>query len=177
MRKNKGVIAPGEAWGRGKRCNDYNSETFRWDSMGSQSHPVERAGSRKRVLRGGGRPSSRSVDSQTESSDIEPRNFSGREPSLLTQAGAAPTRRNGLACWSHRGPRPERTVSRVLQEPGRSVVSNASIHRPGRRRTPSPWLSGSAPGTGGSERAGAALVSPGERNEPAKWATEVGASS
>src|SRR6266540_3092938 len=29
-RKN-GVIAPGKAWGRGMRCNDYNSETFRWN--------------------------------------------------------------------------------------------------------------------------------------------------
>src|SRR5260370_1345451 len=64
-----GVIAPGEAWERGKGCNEYTSETFRRGPGGSQSHPVERAGGRKRVLRGGGRPPSRSVDSQAESSD------------------------------------------------------------------------------------------------------------
>jgi len=29
-----GVIAPGKAWGRGMRCNDYNSETFRWNPAG-----------------------------------------------------------------------------------------------------------------------------------------------
>ena len=170
------MIAPGEAWERGKGCNEYIAETFRRGPVGVQSHPVEQAGGRKRVLRGGGRPSSRSVDSQTESSDIEPRNFSGREPSLLTQAGAASLRCNGLAHRSHRGPRPERTVDRVPQEPGRSAVSNVSIHRPGRRRTSSPRLSGSAPGNGESEGSGAALVSLGERNEPARRAAEVGAS-
>src|SRR5262249_72908 len=45
--KINGVIAPGEAWERGKRCNDYASETFRRGSVGSQSHPVELASSRK----------------------------------------------------------------------------------------------------------------------------------
>ena len=30
----KGVIAPGEAWGRGMRCNGCNSETFRRNPAG-----------------------------------------------------------------------------------------------------------------------------------------------
>jgi len=83
--------------GRGKRCNDCTSETLRRGPVGNQSHPVEPASSRKRVLRGGGRLPLRSVDSQAESLDIEPRNFSRREPSFLTQAGAAAARRYGLA--------------------------------------------------------------------------------
>jgi hypothetical protein len=133
VRKNgkNGVIAPGEAWERGKGCNDCINETFRRIPAGSQSRPVERASSRKPVLRGVGRPPLRSVDSQTESLDIEPRKFSRREPSLLTQAGAASTRCIGLACRSHRGPRPRRTVNRVAQEPGRSAVSRVFVSAPG----------------------------------------------
>ena len=56
------------------------------------------ASSRKRVLRGGGRLPLRSVDSESQCHAIEPRNLCSREPPLLTQAGAAPRRRNGLAC-------------------------------------------------------------------------------
>ncbi len=48
--EEKGVLAPGEAWERGKGCNDYASETFRRDSVGNQSHPVERASSREASL-------------------------------------------------------------------------------------------------------------------------------
>jgi hypothetical protein len=80
----------------GRDVTDCIVETFHRGPVGNQSHPVELAGSRKRVLRGGRPLPSRSVDSQAESSDIEPRKFSGREPSLLTQAGAASLRRNGL---------------------------------------------------------------------------------
>ena len=47
-----------------------------------------------------GRPTRRSVDSQTESLDIEPRKPSCREPSLYTQAGAASA---CLMAW-HAGP-------------------------------------------------------------------------
>src|SRR5262245_43244514 len=40
----------------GKGGSDVGSitETFRWNPVGNQSHPVELAGSRKRVLRGSG---------------------------------------------------------------------------------------------------------------------------
>ena len=40
----------------GKGGSDVRSitETFRWNPVGKQSHPVELAGSRKRVLRGPG---------------------------------------------------------------------------------------------------------------------------
>jgi len=46
--------------------------------------------SRKRVLRGGGKPSSRSVDSEVRRCVIEPRNYLCREPSSWTHAGAEP---------------------------------------------------------------------------------------
>lgn len=45
-------------------------------------------GGRKRVLRGEGRPSLRSVDSESQCRAIEPRNLCSWEPPLLTQAGA-----------------------------------------------------------------------------------------
>jgi hypothetical protein len=115
-----------------------------------------------------GRPTRRSVDSQTESLDIEPRNFlSRREPSLLTQAGAAPARRDGRACRSHRGPRPRRTVTRVLPGtwevcPLRRILSSG--HGSHRTQAPGPRDSASSPR--GSERQDAATVSSGERNEP-----------
>ena len=47
----RAAIAPGEAWGRGMRCNDYDSETFRRNPAGPnparQSWPA--AGSESRV--------------------------------------------------------------------------------------------------------------------------------
>jgi hypothetical protein len=133
-----GVSAPGEAWERGKGCSEYIAETFRRGSVGNQSHPVELASSRKQALRGVGRPPTRSVGRQTESSDMEPRNSSRREPSLLTQAGAASARCHGLACRSHRGPRPERTVTRTPQEPGRPALSVVSFLRFGVAPLPKP---------------------------------------
>src|SRR5262245_41840506 len=45
------VLASGKAWERGKRCNRNNSETFRRNPVGNQSHLVELACSQKRVLR------------------------------------------------------------------------------------------------------------------------------
>jgi hypothetical protein len=30
-----------KAWERRKRCNEYIMETFRWNPVGNQSHPVE----------------------------------------------------------------------------------------------------------------------------------------
>ena len=88
-----GVIAPGKAWERGMRCNDYNAETFLRNPAGPnparQSGPA--AGSKSCVTVG--RPTLRSVDRPTESLDSEPRKISRREPSLLTQAGAVSARR------------------------------------------------------------------------------------
>ena len=46
--------------------------------------------SRKRVLRGGGKPSSRRVDSEIRRCVIEPRNDHHREPSSWTHARAEP---------------------------------------------------------------------------------------
>ena len=74
------------------------------------TNPVRqsRASSRKRVLRGAGRPSPRSVDSEIKRCVIEPRNYHRREPSSWTLAGAEPgisytwTHRRA---WSHRGRR------------------------------------------------------------------------
>ena len=96
--------------------------------MGNQSHPVELASSRKRVLRRGGA----THPTKRRQSDGKPGHraskvFSRWEPSLLRQAGAASARRKGLACRSHRGPRPRRTVTRVPQEPGRSAVSCVAL--------------------------------------------------
>ncbi len=83
-------------------------ETFQRNPAGNQSRPAERASSRKRVLRGAGRPSPRSVDSEIKRCVIEPRNYHRREPSSWTLAGAEPgisytwTHRRA---WSHRGRR------------------------------------------------------------------------
>ena len=136
------------------------------------------ASSRKRVLRGVGRPSPRSVDSQTESLDIEPRNLSSRrEPSLLAKAGAAPTRLMALACRSHRGRRPRRTVTRVPQEPGRSAVSCIAFIGTGVAEPKAPGSPGMRLLPGGANGRDAMQVSLGERNEPARRAAEVGVSS
>src|SRR5208337_81140 len=50
-------------------------ETFHRNPAGNQPVRQSRASSRKRVLRGGGRPSPRSVDSEIKRCVIEPRNF------------------------------------------------------------------------------------------------------
>ena len=74
------------------------------------TNPVRqsRASSRKRVLRGGGRPSLRSVDSEIKRCVIEPRNFLVVSPRRGQPAGAEP----GISgtwthqrAWSHRGRR------------------------------------------------------------------------
>ena len=40
VRERKGDCAK-QAWERGKRCNDYSSETFRRNPVGKQAHPIE----------------------------------------------------------------------------------------------------------------------------------------
>ena len=88
------------------------------------TNPVRqsRASSRKRVLRGDGRPSLRSVDSEIKRCAIEPRNFlvvslrlgqkRGPRQALAT---LGPTQR----AWSHRGRRTWRMNTRVPRELGR----------------------------------------------------------
>ena len=64
------------------------------------TNPVRqsRASSRKRVLRGGGRPSLRSVDSEIKRCAIEPRNFLVVSPRLCQTRGP----RQALAnTWTH----------------------------------------------------------------------------
>jgi hypothetical protein len=139
--------------GRRKRCNECTSETIPRGPVGNQSHPLELANSRKRVWRPAWeRSPRRSVDRQTASLDIEPRNVSRREPSLLTPAGAAAARRNGLACRSHRGPRPKRTVTRVATGTWEICSLQRPPHRGPGHRTQRPWPSAKASANGGSER-------------------------
>ena len=88
------------------------------------TNPVRqsRASSRKRVLRGDGRPSLRSVDSEIKRCAIEPRNFlvvslrlgQKRGPCQVS-ATLGPTQR----AWSHRGRRTWRMNTRVPRELGR----------------------------------------------------------
>ena len=59
-------------------------------------------------MRGGGRPSPRSVDSEIKRCVIEPRNYHCREPSSWTLAGAEPgisSTWSHRRAWSHRGRR------------------------------------------------------------------------
>jgi hypothetical protein len=85
------------------------------------------ASSRKRVLRGGRRLPLRSVDSESQCRAIEPRNLCLREPPLLTQAGAAPGRLNGLACFGPTGVQEQGVRTRGslghLRDPAISVVT------------------------------------------------------
>ena len=77
------------------------------------------ASSRKRVLRGGGRPPLRSVDSESRCRAIEPRNLHWQEPLLLTQAGAVLSAAMACASQSYRGTRTGRRDTRVAREPER----------------------------------------------------------
>jgi hypothetical protein len=87
--------------GKGGRDVGSNSETFRWNPVGNQSHPVELASSRKRVLRGGQRWSLRSVDSECLGPAIEPRKITcSWEPLSSLQRGP---RRRAVMAW-HVGP-------------------------------------------------------------------------
>ena len=133
------------------------------EPCGSESRPVELAGSRKQVLRGVGRPPLRSVDSQTESLDIEPRKFSRRESSLLTQAGAAPRRRNGLAPFGPTGVPEQGAGTRGslgnLRDPAVSTDISGSGTGTPTPRSPRPRV----PAAGSKQ--GARVVSPTEGNE------------
>jgi hypothetical protein len=107
--------------GKGGRDVGSNSETFRWNPVGNQSHPVEPASSRKRVLRGDQRWSLRSVDSECLGPAIEPRKITcSWEPLSSLQRGPRRRALIGLARRSCRGPRTGHQHSRILREPERS---------------------------------------------------------
>ena len=81
-----------------------------------------RASGQKRVLRGGGQPSLRSVDSQVKGRVIEPRKLSSRGAFVVDMSGGrvgrvslGPAERD----WSRRGRRARAMTIRVPQEPGR----------------------------------------------------------
>jgi hypothetical protein len=104
---------------RRTRCRKH-SETFRWNPVGNQSHPVELAGSRKRVWRGPGQPWLRSVDSECLGPAIEPRKNAIRGSPRRHSSGGRVGVPYGLACRSCRGPRTGHQHRRILQEPERS---------------------------------------------------------
>ena len=129
-------------------------------------------------MRGVGRPSPRSVDSQTESLDIEPRNLSARrEPSLLAKAGAASARRRA---W--------RAGPTGVEDPGersrgfpRNLGGLPSPALPSSVRVSPNHKAPGSPGMrllpGGANGRDAMQVLLGERNEPARRSAEVGVSS
>ena len=103
------------------------------------------ASSRKRVWRGGGRPPRRSGDSESRCRAIEPRNLRSWEPPSLTQAGAAPRRRHGLAHLGPTGVQEQGAGTRGslgnLRDPATSVVAagrRPGLPTPGRSPAPVP---------------------------------------
>ena len=99
-----------------------------------------RASSQKRVLRGEGRPSLRSVDSQVKGRVIEPRKLSSPGAFVVDMSGGrvgrvalGPTERDR----SYRGRRARAMAKRVPQEPGRPRRFHRDF-RLGNRKTNSP---------------------------------------
>jgi len=99
------------------------AKTARSDSMGKQIPSGKAGHRRKRVLRSRRETAARSVDSQHESSVIEPRNetYCG---SLCCEVHRgeteAPPRQGAKSC---RGPRVEQTCTGVVREHGKSETS------------------------------------------------------
>ena len=129
------------------------SETFDCDPAGENPVRQRLTNGRKRVLRGGGRPSPRSVDSESESHVIELRKISFARAFVLHLAGAArllriqanrlsgleqASRRSRRACangpWGSPRNLGDPVVSTVI--PGRSPGDQlqAAIRRAGRWR-------------------------------------------
>ena len=78
------------------------------------------ASSRKRVLRGGGRPPLRSVDSESQCRAIEPRNLLLAGATVVdTSGGRAEAPQWPGVLRSYRGPRTGRRDTRVAREPER----------------------------------------------------------
>ena len=113
-------IAPSEAWGRRKGCNDCITETFRWNPVGNQSHPAE-PGPQPEVSRAW-RPA-RAVTKRRQRMpkpcDRAPRWPHPRVAFGVAKPGAAPVHR--IEAWwpgSRRGPRTRHRHTRVPQELG-----------------------------------------------------------
>jgi len=125
------------------------------------------ASSRKRVLRGEGRPSLRSVDSQVKGRVIEPRKLKSPGAFVVDISGGrvgratlGPTER-GRSC---RGRRARAMAMRVPQEPGRP----RRLHRHFRIGRPEPTTPGCPRSRVGDRRertSDAPVVSPSEGNE------------
>ena len=99
------------------------AKTARNDSMGNQSHPARLATTGSESCVAGRETAARSVDSQHESSMIEPRNETYRG-SLCCEVRRgnteAPPRQGAKSC---RGPRIGQTCKRVVREHGKSETS------------------------------------------------------
>ena len=85
------------------------------------------ASSRKRVLRGGGRPPLRSVDSESQCRAIEPRNLLLAGATVVDTSGGRAERRNGLAYFGPTGVQEQGAGTRGslgnLRDPAVSVVT------------------------------------------------------
>jgi hypothetical protein len=164
--------------GKEDRCKGIQLETFRRNPVGKQSHPVELASSRKRVLRRMvGQPTRRSVDSQCQSRANEPREQYPREPLTCLDPGAAPIRPAILA-WrlrSRRGRRTRHRYTRVPQELG-TPQGSTSIYV-GAEGQPNPKVPGpqpALPGLMGANTGSAGVVSPSEAQpSAAKWSLGI----
>jgi len=122
------------------------------------------ASSRKRVLRGGGRPPLRSVDSESQCRAIEPRNLLLAGATVVdTSGGRAEAPQWPGVLRSYRGPRTGRRDMRVAREPERPCRFHRDC-RPESRLTNSRLIHSSVPswwGRTGDEP----MVSPSEGNE------------
>ena len=125
------------------------NETLRVTNPVRQS----RASSRKRVLRGGGRPSPRSVDSEFKRCVIEPRNFLVVSPRLGQSRGPSQATHYWSAqpAWSHRGRR--NMANDHEGSPGTwETLPSPSKCRPETWLTNSRWIHGPVSWAVGDER-------------------------
>src|SRR3954452_438546 len=131
--------------------------TLRQESLGREEEPrtrkpfvgtlrvsnpawQSRAGSQKRVLRGEGRPSLRSVDSEVKGRVIEPRKLKSPGAFAVDMSGGRVGRANNRSPGrgrSYRGRRARAMAIRVSQEPGRPRRFHCNF-RLGTRNTNSP---------------------------------------
>ena len=122
------------------------------------------ASSRKRVLRGGGRPPLRSVDSESQCRAIEPRNLLLAGATVVdTSGGRAEAPQWPGVLRSYRGPRTGRRDTRVAREPERPcrLRRDCRLGVPAYQLQVDPQL---CPELVGTNR-GRTMVSPSEGNE------------
>jgi len=124
-----------------------------------------RASSRKRVLRGDGRPSLRSVDSEIKRRAIEPRNILVVSPHLHVERGP----RQAAYTWTHQvclvTPGSENRANDHKGSPGTwETPPFPSQCRPETRLTNSGMIHGLASRADGDELGDATMVSPREGN-------------